>query len=122
MSDPPPDHPADPAVTAAVVGPASGVTRYPTAAGSPDGLTLTWHGRGQWSVPLAKGLHRFVLTFADARAKDIDHQRIDLWNTADGGYPQPRTVWRGVTPLLEVSCPGMERQALPDRWLKRAKP
>ncbi len=47
MSDPTPDHHADLAVTAAVLGPASGVTRYPTAAGSPDGLTLTWHGRGQ---------------------------------------------------------------------------
>ena len=47
MSDPTPDHHADPAVTAAVVGPASGVTRYPTAAGSADGLTVTWHGRGQ---------------------------------------------------------------------------
>ncbi len=78
-------------------------------------LGQTWHGRGMWSVPLAKGLHRFKVTFADARAKDIENQRIDLW----GDYPQPRTTWRGVAPVIEVSGPGLERQPLPDAWLKR---
>ena len=78
-------------------------------------LNQTWHGRGQWSVPLAKGLHAFRVTYADARAKDIENQRIDL----AFDYPRPKTTWRGVAPVLEVSGPGMERQAVPGGWLKR---
>ena len=78
-------------------------------------LGQTWHGLGMWSVPLEKGLHRFMLTFADARARDIENQRIDLWR----GYPDPRTTWRGVAPVLEVSGPGLARRPIPDSWLKR---
>ena len=77
-------------------------------------LGQTWHGRGMWSVPLAKGLHHFMVTFADARAKDIENQRVDLWR----GYPEPATTWRGVAPVLEVSGPGLPRQSIPDGWLK----
>ena len=78
-------------------------------------LGQTWHGRGLWSVPLAKGRHTLKMTFADARAKDIEHQRLDLAMR----YPEPRTVWRGIVPVLEMSGPGMERQAIPDAWLRR---
>ena len=74
----------------------------------------TWHGRGMWSIPLAKGLHHFMVTFADARAKDIENQRGDLWR----GYPEPATTWRGVAPVLVVSGPGLPRQSVPDSWLK----
>ena len=73
-----------------------------------------WHGLGLWSVPLAKGLHRFRVVFADARAKDIEHQRIDYW----WGYPSPWVVWRGEAPVLEVAGPSLERQPVPAAWLK----
>ncbi|MDF1756192.1 MAG: hypothetical protein P1U89_25620 [Verrucomicrobiales bacterium] len=75
----------------------------------------TWHGLGRWSVPLQKGLHRFVTTFADARAKDLEAQRIDL----AFHYPWPETTWKGVAPVLEVSGPNLKRQTLPKEWLKR---
>ncbi|WP_236625016.1 lipolytic enzyme, G-D-S-L [Rhodopirellula sp. SWK7] len=78
-------------------------------------LGQTWHGLGQWSIPLEKGLHRVMVTFADARAKDLQNQRIDLW----GHYPWPETVWKGFVPTLEVSRPGMPRQPIPADWLKR---
>lgn len=75
----------------------------------------TWHGLGRWSVPLQKGLHRFVATFADARAKDLEAQRIDL----AFHYPWPETTWKGVAPVLEVSGPNLKRQTLPKEWFKR---
>ena len=77
-------------------------------------LGQMWHGRGMWSVALDKGVHEFKVTFADARAKDIENQRIDLWRM----YPQPRTTWRGGAPVLEISGPGLTRQPLPKEWLK----
>ena len=79
-------------------------------------LGQMWHGRGQWSVPLAKGLHRFQVVFADARAKDVEHQRIDYW----WGYPSPWVVWRGAAPVLELSGPGQARQPVPTAWLRCA--
>jgi len=78
-------------------------------------LGQAWHGRGMWSVPLAKGLHRFLVTFADARAKDMENQRVDLAMH----YPYAQTTWRGSAPVLEVSGPGMARQPLPNTWLRR---
>jgi hypothetical protein len=69
-------------------------------------------------VPLAKGLHRFMLTFADARARDIEKQRLDLGIPWPGCYPQPRTTWRGVAPVIEVSAPGLPRGPVPDAWFK----
>jgi len=78
-------------------------------------LGQLWHGRGAWSVPLAKGLHRFQVVYADARDKDVERQRIDYW----WGYPSPWVVWRGVAPVLELSGPGLARQPVPTSWLKR---
>ena len=76
-------------------------------------LGQSWHGLGRWSVPLEKGLHRFMVTFADARAKDVWKQKSDLWR----GYPTPWVVWRGKTPTLEVSGPGIKRQPVPRGWM-----
>lgn len=73
-----------------------------------------WHGLGLWSVPLAQGLHRFQVVFADARAKDVERQRIDYW----WGYPSPWVVWRGTAPGLEISGPGLARQPVPAAWLR----
>ena len=79
-------------------------------------LGQQWHGRGAWSVPLDKGPHRFQVVFADARAKDVEHQRIDYW----WGYPSPWVVWRGIAPVLEFSGPGLARQPVPAAWLRSA--
>lgn len=76
-------------------------------------LAQAWHARGTWSVPLEKGLHRFRVTFADARAKDLDTQRVDLW----GDYPNPETTWRGTAPVIEISGPKLTRQPIPNDWL-----
>jgi hypothetical protein len=72
-----------------------------------------WHGLGLWSVALAKGAHRFQVVYADARAKDIEKQRVDYW----WGYPTPWVVWRGTAPVLEVSGPNLKKQPLPSAWL-----
>ena len=72
-----------------------------------------WHGIGRWSVALAKGAHRFQVVYADARAKDIEQQRVDYW----WGYPTPWVVWRGVAPVIEISGPGVTKQPIPDAWL-----
>ncbi len=76
-------------------------------------LGQMWHGRGQWSVPLRAGAHEFMVTFADARAKDIEKQRSDTW----AGFPRPWVVWRGTAPEIQISGPGIERQPIPDAWL-----
>jgi hypothetical protein len=73
-----------------------------------------WHALGLWSVPLEKGAHRFQVVYADARAKDIEKQRVDYW----WGYPTPWVVWRGTAPVLEISAPELERQPVPAAWLK----
>lgn len=78
-------------------------------------LGQTWHGRGTWSVPLAKGLHSFMVTFEDAIATDIENQKVDLW----GDYPKPATTRSGIALVLEASGPGMDRQPAPAGWLKR---
>lgn len=81
-------------------------------------LGQTWHSLGLWSVPLKAGLHRFVVTYADARAKDVYSQRRELWRD----YPQPWVVWDGVAPVIEVSGPNLPKQRLPTEWLKTQKP
>ncbi len=78
-------------------------------------LGQRWHGRGVWTIPLAKGPHRFAVVFADARARDIESQRIDYWR----GYPRPWVVWRGEAPTLDVTGPAGRRQPIPDAWLRR---
>ena len=79
---------------------------------------MMWHGMGDWSVALAKGPHRFMVTFADAREKDIEHQRIDYWEV----YPSPWVVWRGTAPELLLSGPGTTKQPIPAAWLKHELP
>jgi hypothetical protein len=78
-------------------------------------LGQTWHAHGTWSIPLAKGTHRFRVTFADARAKDLENQRVDLWRH----YPYPATTWQGTVPTVEVSGPDLSRQPIPSAWLSR---
>jgi hypothetical protein len=77
-------------------------------------LGQTWHGAGNWSVPLWKGPHALTVTFADARIRDVKSQRHDLWSN----YPSWWAVWPGKAPAIEVSGPGMARQSIPTAWLK----
>ncbi len=73
-----------------------------------------FHGGGLWSVPLAKGLHRLFVTFADARHHDRTVPQSGLWR----GYPTPWVVWKGEAPAIELSGPGLPRQPLPADWLR----
>lgn len=80
-------------------------------------LGQSWHGLGTWTVPLAKGLHRLTVTFADARHRDRVVRNPGLWR----GYPTPWVVWQGEAPVLEVTAPDGKRQPLPAAWLKCEK-
>jgi len=93
---------------------------YPESAASYDlrlfinGLewepTEWWHGRGTWSVPLAKGLHRFQVDFAEARTKPW--RKSDLWRN----YPLPWSVYQGDPSPLLVSGPDLKEQRIPKDW------
>ena len=80
-------------------------------------LGQRFHGRGLWSVPLAKGGHRLLITFADARNLDRTVHNSGLWR----GYPMPWVVWKGESPVPEISGPGFAKQPLPTAWLRRQK-
>lgn len=73
-----------------------------------------WHGLGGWSIPLEPGLHEFKVTFADARARNIETQPIYLWR----GYPTPWVVWRGEAPVIRISGTNTEKQPIPNAWLQ----
>ncbi|MEI6645914.1 MAG: chitobiase/beta-hexosaminidase C-terminal domain-containing protein [bacterium] len=74
-----------------------------------------YHGRGLWSVPLAKGPHRLLVTFADARHRDRTVHTSGLW----AGYPSPWVVWKGESPVLEISGPGTHKKTIPQEWLRQ---
>lgn len=79
-------------------------------------LGQRFHGQGIWSVPLAKGAHKLLVTFADARHRDRTVHASGLWR----GYPTPWVVWKGEAPVIEISGPGIAQQATPSAWFKRA--
>lgn len=76
-------------------------------------LGQRYHGRGIWSVPLAKGKHPLLVTFADARNRDRIVHNSNLWRD----YPTPWVVWQGEAPVIEISGPGFEKQPIPAKWL-----
>ena len=77
-------------------------------------LTQWWHGRSTWSVPLAAGLHRFQVDFADARTHPW--RRSGIWRY----YPRPWAVFQGNPTDLLLSGPGFEIPArIPKEWLFR---
>ncbi len=80
-------------------------------------LTTVWHGLGTWSIPLNKGPHALKVIFADAREKDVDHQR----STINMFYPTPWSVWRGTAPVIEISSGKLEQQPIPTAWLYHKK-
>lgn len=71
------------------------------------------HGQGMWSIALAKGAHPFSVTFTDFRPKKL---KGELWDD----FPNPEIMWKGVTPTLEVSGPGLEKGPVPAEWLSHA--
>ncbi len=77
-------------------------------------LGMRFHGRGIWSVPLAKGPHRLLVTFADARSRDRTVHNSQIWRS----YPRPWVVWKGEAPIIDISGPGVARQPLPATWLE----
>ena len=80
-------------------------------------LPETRHARGRWDVPLERGAHRIVVTFADGRTLLPDGSRAmpdsGLWRS----YPTPWVVWQEAVPTLGISGPGFERRPLPAAWL-----
>lgn len=76
------------------------------------------HGRGLWSVPLAKGPHQLLVTFADARNRDGVVHKANL----AFGYPSPWVVWKGESPVIEISGPGVDKQPIPAAWLRQQAP
>jgi hypothetical protein len=86
--------------------------------GQPWDLGQRHHGRGQWSIALQQGLHRFSVTFADARNRDRTVPTSGLWRN----YPTPWVTWPGESPTLEISGPACPRQPIPSAWLRRSAP
>ena len=81
-----------------------------------DGLewwpTMRWHALGTWSCALAKGPHKFRVIFVDTRTQPYKHETWQNWPNLD-------ILWKGTTPVLEISGPGVNRQPLPSAWLRR---
>jgi hypothetical protein len=76
-------------------------------------LTQWWHGLGTWSVPLAKGLHRFELEFADARSTPYRSSGLYYW------FPTLHATFQGPPTGIQISGPGLDKQPIPQTWLRR---
>ncbi len=67
------------------------------------------HAFGNWSVALAKGMHKFKIVYIDYRTNSTE--RLN--------YPGIRDyIWDGVRPNLEISGPGVKKQPIPTTWLQ----
>jgi hypothetical protein len=79
-------------------------------------LTQWWHGRGTWSIPLAKGKHRFQVDFADARTNPW--RKSGIWRY----YPRPWCIYPGKPSDLLISGPNLDKpQRIPQGWLFHAQ-
>jgi hypothetical protein len=67
------------------------------------------HAENVWSLALAKGLHRFEVSYVDFRWNTLHNDYWMSWN--------PLQVWAG-TPSLEIDGPGVSRQVVPAAWLQ----
>ena len=75
--------------------------------------TARLHAENTWYVPLAAGKHRFEVRFVDFRHKTW---RNEWWMTG-----RKEIVWQGI-PVLEVSGPDLDRQPVPNEWLRHRGP
>lgn len=82
--------------------------------GKPWNPDFTWQGGGTWSVPLARGPHTLLVTFAEARTREKISPHTGLWRD----FPTNHVVWKGDVPELKVSGPGIEAAPIPTSWLK----
>lgn len=71
---------------------------------------VRWHGHGTWSIALAKGRHEFKVVFVDLRLRP--HKVELMW-----GFPHPDFTWKGTSPDLTISGPGLPRQGIPASML-----
>lgn len=71
------------------------------------------HAFGTWSIPLDHGPHAFECIFVDVRRKD---GKVEAWRD----FPNPKAEWKGTTPVLEVTGPGLAKRPLPDAWFTHA--
>ena len=93
------------------------------------------HGTGAWSVALEKGLHSFEVRYADVRgasgmvkfADKLVEVRFDRTGRLKGkarsnfpDLPLADFVWSGITPVLEISGPEIDKQPIPTSWLFRS--
>ena len=70
------------------------------------------HSENTWFIPLAKGMHRLKVSFADYRYKTFRNEYWMAWQKGE--------MWQGM-PRLEVSGPGVKRQVIPASWLWTAR-
>jgi hypothetical protein len=75
---------------------------------------MRWHALGTWSRALAKGPHQFRVIFVDTRTKPYKHETWQNWPNLD-------VLWKGETPMLEVSGPGINQHPIPAAWLRQVK-
>lgn len=68
------------------------------------------HAENLWSIALEKGLHRFQVSYVDYRWNTFRDEYWMSWN--------PKQMGEGI-PVLEVDGPGLQKQPLPDAWLRR---
>jgi len=68
------------------------------------------HAQNTWSVAIKKGVHRLKVIFVDFRYRTFKSEYWLPW--------QETEVWDGI-PVLEVSGPGVKKQALPKTWQMR---
>ena len=74
-------------------------------------LSQWWHAHGTWSVPLARGPHRFQVDFADART--TPWKPSGMWRY----YPRPWVIFQGKPGDITVNGPGFDQQRIPAAWL-----
>ena len=76
------------------------------------------HAFGTWSIALRKGLQPIRVYYADLRpGGTLQYQQFEYpgWNVPG----LTKIVWDGAAPQLDISGPGLERQAIPKAWFKR---
>lgn len=79
--------------------------------------TTSRHAFGTWSKALKKGLHPFKVYYADLRPGG--HLEYIQYSYPELNIPGlTKTFFDGKAPVLDVSGPGVSRQAIPVSWFR----
>ncbi len=78
-----------------------------------------------WSIPLEAGLHRIEVDFIDMRPGDMRpgettgrvYWYADETTRIGDRLMWEHRIWDGEAPALDISGPGLTRQAIPSDWL-----